>query len=520
MSRSTRRIRPPVEDPAAEAERPADARVAGYRLLRRVASGDRADVYLATADRARQGDEGDSVAALVALRIYDRAKWNESIAVEIEAMSTDVSGTLPALYDVAGLDDGRCCLAVERIAGVPASRILAERSVASGEAVTMLAPIVAAAAELARLGFVHTRLSSSDILIDDAGRPRLIGLGALERLPGVHEGAARTALLRRGHEALALLVTDVAGATRPASALDSVAGLLHARLETRPFTTCEEEVERALFAAASPEPIGGITLRARPVALPARMTTPLAPEQPSPGSTESGDPTAARRRGGGIRSLLALAQLPAPEEFAGTTADGPARTLLARMRGAASARRRPLVFGGLIGGGALVMLLTLVPPATAGVGAGSEGADGTAQDASAPSATPAATAGPVPDDAQVRVESAAPEIVDDVPADVASVAAGLLELRETCFAALDLACLDQVVQPGSAIEADDRAALIAARDGADRPTGGYDLEHVVVSADMGAAVLVTVPFTGAEREPASLLLMRGEAGWRLRELFD
>ena len=35
----------------------------------------------------------------------------------------------------------------------------------------MLAPIVAAAAELARLGFVHTRLSSSDILIDDAGRP-------------------------------------------------------------------------------------------------------------------------------------------------------------------------------------------------------------------------------------------------------------------------------------------------------------------------------------------------------------
>jgi hypothetical protein len=29
-----------------------------------------------------------------------------------------------------------------------------------------------------------------------------------------------------------------------------------------------------------------------------------------------------------------------------------------------------------------------------------------------------------------------------------------------------------------------------------------------------------VPFTDVEREPASLLLMRGEAGWRLRELFD
>ena len=101
-----------------------------------------------------------------------------------------------------------------------------------------------------------------------------------------------------------------------------------------------------------------------------------------------------------------------------------------------------------------------------------------------------------------------------------TVAAGLLELRASCFAALDLACLDQVVQPGSAIEAEDRAALIAARDGAEHPAMGYDLDHLAVSAEMGAAVLVTVPFTDVEREPASLLLMRGEAGWRLRELFD
>ena len=520
MSRSTRGIRPPVEDPPAEGERPADARIAGYRLLRRVASGDRADVYLATADRFRQGDEGDGGAALVALRIYDRAKWNESIAVEVEAMSTDASGTLPALYDVATLDDGRCCLAVERIAGVPASRILAERSVAPGEAVTMLAPIVAAAAELARLGFVHTRLSSSDILVDDAGRPRLIGLGALERLPGIQQGAARTALLRRGHEALAVLVTDVAGATRPAGALDAVAGILHARLEARPFTTCEEEVERALFAAASPEPIGGITLRPRPAALPARMTTPVASEPSSPAHTEPTDASAARRRGG-IRSMLALAQLPGPEEFAEAVADGPARRLLFRVRGAASARRRPLLFGGLIGGGALVMLLTLVPPATAGVGAGSDRADGTTRDASTPTAAPTASSddGTALADA-VPVESAAPEITEDASADAASIAAELLELRESCFAALDLACLDQVVQPGSAIEAEDRAALIATRDGADHPTVDYDLDRVVVSADMGAAVLVSVPFADAEREPASLLLMRGEAGWRLRELFD
>jgi eukaryotic-like serine/threonine-protein kinase len=36
---------------------------------------------------------------------------------------------------------------------------------------------------------------------------------------------------------------------------------------------------------------------------------------------------------------------------------------------------------------------------------------------------------------------------------------------------------------------------------------------------MGAAVLVHAETT-AEREPASLLMVRGEAGWRLRDVFD
>ncbi len=105
-------------------------------------------------------------------------------------------------------------------------------------------------------------------------------------------------------------------------------------------------------------------------------------------------------------------------------------------------------------------------------------------------------------------------------ADAATAVAELLELRTSCFATLDLACLDQVVQPGSAIEAADRAAMVAARDGEGPVPDEFDLGAIAVSADMGAAVLVTVPFATAEREPASLLVMRGEAGWRLRELFD
>jgi hypothetical protein len=43
---------------------------------------------------------------------------------------------------------------------------------------------------------------------------------------------------------------------------------------------------------------------------------------------------------------------------------------------------------------------------------------------------------------------------------------------------------------------------------------------VLVRAEMGDAVLIGVTRATPEREPASLLVVRGEAGWRLREIFD
>ena len=88
--------------------------LAGYRLLRRISNGDRADVYLATVDRAENADDD---APLVAVRVYAPTVPGESIATEIEAMAADTSGALPELFDVAALDDGRCCLAVERMPG-------------------------------------------------------------------------------------------------------------------------------------------------------------------------------------------------------------------------------------------------------------------------------------------------------------------------------------------------------------------------------------------------------------------
>lgn len=511
----------------------------GYRLIRRIASGERADVYLAAAetpepdgradedsftprtdDATAGADPGTAARPLVAMRVYPPHVSSDSVALEIEAMSTDRGGALPALYDVAALDDGRCCLAVERLTGVSVARLLTERTLSPGEAVTILAPIAVAIRDLAARDLVHTRLAAADILLDDAGRPRLIGLGALRRSPGHAHAAEHTALLRQGHVALAQLLEDVVAAVRPAGVFDDAIDLMRERLDARPFLACEAELERRLFGATGPEPIAGVDVRVRATRLPARISAPIpVPDPHDNEGPENEDRRHTTRWAHGLRAILGLAQL--PDDLGTRVAVAvdavPGAQARTRLGAAIRSRSRALTVGGLIGGGALVLMLTLVPPATA-----EDGPDRTVSDAGAPSpATEAATSTPS------RGDSPSAEHEEEVVAasaiagdDAAAAARWLLERRAECFAVLDLDCLESVAQPGSAIDATDRAALVSARDGDAAPDVRYDLSTIAVTAEMGDAVLVGLSRATPEREPASLLLVRGEAGWRLREIFD
>ncbi|PDQ35292.1 MAG: hypothetical protein B5766_06740 [Candidatus Lumbricidophila eiseniae] len=217
-------------------------------------------------------------------------------------------------------------------------------------------------------------------------------------------------------------------------------------------------------------------------------------------------------------------------------------------------RRRPVIFAALVGSGALILVLTLVPPTTGeGTGSSSVGDEQAGRDTrhSTQPTTPAPRETPDvggarylrdPTTPAPRETPASPETVPASPgkqdsfetSPVASTqtpvaAVGeLLSIRTRCLAALDTACIAAFAQPGSPLEAKDRGAVLAHRreQGVSavkttQPTPGteFDLEAATVTADMGSAVLVRVPRKEAGGT-ASVLLMTSEAGWRLRDIYD
>jgi hypothetical protein len=384
-------------------------RLAGYRLVRRIAAGERADVYLAAVvdrptpaadvDGAGEATEGRG---LVALRVYDADADADVITTEVEAMA--VASALPALRDLATLADGRTCVVVERLGGPTLAAIAAGPGLTAGEAVTVLAPVIIAVHELERLGFAHVRLAMSDVMFDGSGRPRLIGTGGLRRLEAATDGpGARTALVREMYTALARLVGDVAVITRPPGALDPVRNLLAELVAVRPFRTHEEELERMLFAVAEPAPIvvgpgsavlpaGGRRRRSadsfdagsaqtrpdgfdRPMG---RPTRPAALDAPVADANHvDGHQPPERGRGWLPRALSSFDAL-VDESVPGGDAEphiaGRLDALRARIRRMLASRRPVLIVGGLAGGAALVLALTLLPPAPEAPAVGEAGA--------------------------------------------------------------------------------------------------------------------------------------------------
>jgi tRNA A-37 threonylcarbamoyl transferase component Bud32 len=417
--------------------------VAGYRLVRKLGQGSRAEVFL--------GHAGPESTRTAAVKTYYPATTAESIDAEVRALSSAGHAHTVQLRDLSTGEDGRPVLVFERLElGSLAQLLVSRSSLAAGEAVTILAPLAAAVGSVHESGVVHGAISATRVLFRESGAPVLCSFGhatfGAEGIEGDNRALA----------AVARAVLDrVPEAEKLRAWLDTLIGHppgFSARLSERVFDFAAAEPVRFSAETSSAERIPARTLGVRPA------IEPIATEHVAI------EPVVIAPKGLRAR-LLALIE-----------------PYLARIP---HGLRKPRYLAMAAGAVTLVVAIGVVPSGRS---------------------TPTAPVPPL-----VPTSSAAGPVLDDDP--VAAFAV-LVESRNRCIRDLSVLCLDAVVQQGSAAM-DDDIALIRSIENGDGGAAALEARGAVLVERMGDAALVRYE-SGPESEPASALLVKGEAGWRIR----
>lgn len=384
-----------------------------------------------------------------------------TLAAEAAALSRVDHPHLRRVDDVAS-HDGRPAL-VRRLGGMSAATWLAQRGTPTpGEVTTLLAPIADALGALHASGVVGVRLDLHAISIDADGAPSLDARGA--RI----ESATPTTAWRDDSAAVA---TDCDALSGLATMLMEAAGT---HMPADVSTALERHTARdaaALLLAAVP----ALPLR-QGLAGPTPSTRPLRRQRSRRAENQ-------RSRSTGLRLPTGVAA--------------------ALDRGAAAVRtvrRRVWVLGAA---GVAALLAAVVVPSLASATTQLETVPSevaASEDAvpEIPARTPAAS---VPAQSIAPVASAPDPTPPDAQTDAWAAAHALLASRESCLDGDDPpTCLGAIRDAGGGIDASSWRMP-------------PDAELLVVTT-FGDAALIEV---ASEREPASVLIVRTEAGWLLRD---
>lgn len=480
--------------------------IGGYRLVRLLGSGSRADVWLG------HGGTTDSGTETVAVKVYRAGAAQTDIDTEIEALARSSHRHLLRLEDLATAPDGLPSLILQRLSPMSLGHLLSAGPLPPGEAVTVLAPLALAVAALHRVGVTHGGIRPSAVLFDNEGAPvlaRFSSAGVVADLPLTDTPGLHPAQLAAA-SGVAADLAQLAGLCR--AVLGGAAELLgewasySASLDPQAWT---QELADRLFRLAEPAPVR--LDRRRP---PERSSlVPLrvggeGPRQPELLAPESDGEVASPARSGPWHDAFALLHLPdallAPAgRWKAVLEAGPVATLRPALRRALRSVRRPVwVIAGVVAL-AVVAAVAMLP------GGASE-----AEQAGVPAGSAAAepTQGPTP-----PVSGAAtvhPAILGDDPA---AAAVALLAARAECMRAASILCLDGVDQPGSAaIEADAYRIRMAQEGGVENPEPALTGIEPTVVDRLGDSALLSLDRAGTP--VASLLLIRAEPGWRIRDL--
>ncbi|TXK17473.1 hypothetical protein [Homoserinibacter sp. GY 40078] len=404
-------------------------------------------------------------------------------AVLVRATSTEgvatVLGEMAALERAAGagvvkiidvIDDGaRPALLIEHVRGVGLGTLMGLRDRwTAGEAVGVLGPLAGAVARMHRAGVACGGLRGSEVLLSDGG-PVIVDMARADLitagLPEVE--LARVESVGADRDALRAVSLDVLARVSGGRAA-AASALAESVMAVDPWRLCAA-LESGLSELAAPMRI------VEPAPSRDTDTSDAATPRPAPGDDALNRPRALVRR---LWAVLAIDRL---------------RDIVPRI----APRRRRLVVGGAAAVAVAAFLMSVLPDPESRVEPGFD---------------PPATPGGEHPAAVAEGDLESPDPVMDEDPIVAAVA--LLDQREECFRELSMLCLETVDQAGSAALGADRAAISGMIAGDESSAIPRPAGEVRVVERLGDAALLAF---GPETAPASLLLMRSEAGWRIRD---
>ncbi|WP_372584800.1 protein kinase domain-containing protein [Clavibacter michiganensis] len=498
--------------------------LAGYRLVRLIGRGERTQVYLGRPTAPHGTSDGSS--GNVAVKVVPASRRSRG-DTEILALQAVDSEHVVHLLDVASLADGGVCLVQSLCARGTAAALVGRRGeLTPGEVCTLLTSVLRGLGDLHQVGVAHGALDLTHVLLDATGRPILGGLGSAQ-LPGGAPGDEPAAGRHHGMDPMA---EDLARVARMAAALwtpgrptarstdaswDDWLATLDDAVHGESDLTAHDLADR-LLEIADAAPLADVA-----------SDGPGDDRGPVGGTAGSGDDPAVlvrrpeperrgrRREPSTSRDASARARRHrAPQET-------PIRRTRARLRGAVATVRqemalvRPRVW---MGGAAALLVAASGAVAVPMLGAAAHGAPQAVVGPTMPSADPEADGGTTdavpPDAAPLQPDVDAASSPDP---DVAAPA--LLRLRADCLRSSQDGCLGGVDQPDSAMEDADRSR---ARTGSADAAALHATDRLDPAQRLGDSALITLhgDADAPGRRPASLLMVRGEAGWRIRDLMD
>ncbi|GAA1726840.1 hypothetical protein GCM10009766_03110 [Microcella frigidaquae] len=503
------------------------------------------------------------------------ASTADPAAVEQELAVHDLLATAPAalrqhvvgLADLFTLPDGRLVALLDPVPGCRLDELLRPSAVdlSPGEAVTVLAPLVGAVAAGHELGLTGLPLRPSAIRFTAAGAPMIVELGDARVSPPLPDRYRATEPAYRADSAALRALADAVASALPPAEAEALRGIL----ETVTMEGERGAAASALFGLAVPEPIRLEERAAVMLAPPPSVPRPFAPPAAAalswpPAALDTGSSSASQSAeqssvaGSGQTAAGASGRVSrVVDETLRAIAlpEGVRRPILRglqvaefwlddrrqrvgqreavapagraeRDRGARPRLRPRYALMGAAGAAALLAAVVLAQDA-GDASAETAAHDTLTDDGTGEAEEPQGGVTGIPDSAATR--DAPERLLRPDVGEWPEIVATLVERWVACRGEESVAdgdgaradraradCAENVAHAGSAAAAlialdDERHAVLAAW-----ARGGGE---AVVVERMGGAVLVDLVASGpGGTTAASLLVMRSEAGWRIRDV--